>query len=122
MKNIADRSVERQVVIRMKAYAFLVDPCEGAEMIVYAENANKAKAKGAHFTDMEYTDIRIRRVPWADQYGDYDNIPPRAFIENGWWMYCCKCTGRVDSDSLGGYTTDGEPYCKYCKGVAHNEH
>ena len=64
---------------------------------------------------MEYTDIRVRRVPWADKYGSFDNIPPKAFISNGWWMFCCKCSGHVDADSLGGYTEDGKPYCKYCK-------
>jgi len=101
-------------VMQMKAYAFMYDEDEGVEMIVYAENANKAKAEGARFTDMEYTDIRVRRVPWADKYGSYDNIPPKAFIDNGWWMFCCKCSNHVDADSLGGYRKDGQPYCQYC--------
>ena len=102
-------------VMQMKAYAFMYDEDEGVEMIVYAENANKAKAEGACLTDMEYTDIRIRRVPWADKYGSFDNIPPKAFIDNGWWMFCCKCSGHVDADTLGGYREDGQPFCKYCK-------
>ena len=63
-------------------------------MIVYAENANKAKAEGARCTDRKYTDIRVRRVPWADKYGSFDNIPPKVFIDNGWWMFCCKCSGK----------------------------
>ena len=66
-----------------KAYAFMYNEDEGVEMIVYAENANKAKAEGARCTDMKYTDIRVRRVPWADKYGSFDNIPPKAFIDNG---------------------------------------
>ena len=61
-----------------------------------------------------YTDVRIRRVPWADKYGSSDNIPPKAFIDNGWWMFCCKCSAHVDADHLGGYRDDGQPYCQYC--------
>lgn len=36
-----------------KAYAFMYNEDEGVEMIVYAENANKAKAEGARCTDMK---------------------------------------------------------------------
>ena len=76
----------------MKAYAFMYDEDECVEMIVYAENANKAKAEGARLTDMEYTDILLAHK----QMVIYNDSKCQIYNLHG----SCKFDGRFDDKTL----------------------
>lgn len=101
----------------MKAWSVIVDPEEGASIIVWAETRGKAKTSAMKETDydMDYVDIRPRRAKWADGYSDMDDIPTEVYLENGWCWPCSECDCMMFKGDIGGYV-DGEPVCTECWG------
>lgn len=87
----------------MKAWQFDYDVWDGDCIIIYAETRNEAKAKvvdnANEYGDViKYKDVMIKRVPWADKYGDFDNIPKKILLRNGFDVPCERCGYRVYED------------------------
>ena len=86
-------------------------------LIVFAENASKARQVGWERMDAisadRYIDLRARREPWADMYAGTEDIPLRAYLENGWWWMCVECEDYVSIEDLGGMIGD-LPLCERC--------
>lgn len=93
---------------KLKAYKW-DDEYEGTTAIVYAESAGKAKAEIANDNDIAFTEVKVYRLPWADEYGDQENIPPEVYFEHGWSLWCHRCGNEVCEDEA---VIDGEAvYC-----------
>lgn len=99
----------------LKAYQH-DDEHEGTSTIVYAETAGKAKAEIADSNDsgLRFTEVRVYRVPWADEYGDWDNVPPEVLLEHGWMLPCWRCGKYALDDNEEMVVVDGKVYCKDC--------
>lgn len=87
----------------MKAYQFDYDDWNGYSTIIYAETRNKAKVEAVDYANtysdgIEYKDVRLKRVSWADKYGDFDNIPKKILLEHCWWFECERCGEPVYED------------------------
>ena len=88
--------------------------------IVFATTATEARRKAwsgeLDINADSYTDLRARRERWADVYADTEDIPIRAFLENGWWWTCYgpHCARHVDIEDIGGMTEQGDPLCDRC--------
>ena len=103
-----------------KAYR-VCDKAEDSDydmIIVMAHSASEARQIGWGYQDElgceEYTDLRAKREPWADQYAESGVIPLRAYLENGWYWCCFYCGSHVDIEDLGGVTEDDSPLCERC--------
>lgn len=85
--------------------------------IVFAVSPTEARHKAwsgeLDINADSYTDLRARRERWADAYADTEDIPIRAFLENGWSWTCYDCSRYVDIENVCGIT-DGEPLCELC--------
>lgn len=101
---------------KLKAYQW-DDEQEGTTTIVWAESAGKAKAEIANDNDIAFTEVKVYRLPWADKYGDMENIPPEVYLDNGWWLPCCKCASQVAGEDA--VIVGGDVYCKDCYEEAH---
>lgn len=86
----------------VKAYAVSENVSYEVSVLVFAENANHAKALAHGSGDMdsfEYVDMRARRAKWADGHEhDSDQDLIRLKIRNGWWYEIGEHT--IDSDNL----------------------
>lgn len=102
-----------------KAYVW-EEPQTGYEYIVYFDNRNQARAFFADEFQECYKDIKVYRLPWADQYGDADNIPAEAYFENGWWFECSTCGAHI-IEMNDFYRKDGGYCCKACYERRYNE-
>ena len=58
--------------------------------------------------EKKYTEVRVLRLPWADGYGDEDNIPIEVKFAHGWWLECNTC---------GGHITESEDFFMNDKGI-----
>lgn len=96
---------------KLKAYKW-DDEIDGTTIIVWAETAGKAKAYIADENDVAFVNVKVYRVPWADEYGAMERIPPEVYLDNGWWLACSKCGDTVLEDSA--VVVDGEVYCIEC--------
>lgn len=99
----------------MKAYEY--DDDDGMATIYYAETTGQAKYLVKYDYDIDFTDIRVRRAKWADEYGSMDEIPPIIFIKQGWGWDCLGCNKMLyedDFEEKRAITEDGEIYCKEC--------
>ncbi len=89
-----------------------------AQILVFAANASEARQIGWEYRDElrveEYTDLRTRREPWADQYAATERIPLRVYLEHGWEWECWDCGRRVGLYNIGGMTEDDQPLCVWC--------
>ena len=79
---------------KLKAYC-CEEPGTGWTKIEYFENVGQAKAWFANEFIEDFIDVRPRRLPWADEYGNEDNIPKEVFFEHGWWFECNTCGGHI---------------------------
>lgn len=74
----------------MKAYVFAnaadYDVDDISEKVTFAETAGKAKQDFSMETGIQYKDIRVRRLPWADEYESVDNIPVEQWLNHGWYL------------------------------------
>lgn len=106
---------------KLKAYQW-DDEHEGTATIVWAESAGKAKAEIANDNDIAFTEAKVYRAPWADEYGGWENVPPEVLLEHGWLLPCCRC-GKYDFDDEGDenmVVVGGDVYCKDCYEEAHH--
>lgn len=78
------------MAVALKAYEWR-NEFEGTMRMVYATNANEARMWISGEENIRYIDVKVHRLPWADQYGEEDNIPPKVCLENGWPVQCVKC-------------------------------
>ena len=83
--------------MKLKAYVW-DDEYNDKSHIVWATTPGKAKALLAAEHDEKFTELRVKRLPWADQYKDFNKIPAAEFFKHGWWMYCLNCGARVYED------------------------
>lgn len=97
---------------KLKAYAW-DDEQEGTTSIVWTETAGKAKAEIANDNDIAFTEAKVYRASWADEYGGWDNIPPEVLVEHGWMLPCHRC-GRYEFENEDMVVVNGNVYCKDC--------
>lgn len=95
----------------MKAYLY-DDEWDDSSTIYWAETAGQAKRCAADENGIPFTEIRVHRVPWADQYNDMDEIPPEVYWAHGWWLSCEKCGKHVYEGE--GCSTDKGVLCLNC--------
>lgn len=85
----------------MKAYYFAnnddFEIIDINEKITFAESPGKAKQDFSILTGIHFKDIRVQRMPWADQYGRVDKIPESDFLEHGWYFTCEICGENIES-------------------------
>jgi hypothetical protein len=89
--------------------AWSVKDGEG-EWIVFAEDEEHARLKGAYRFLPDSEDIEAERSPEWDKYLELGYVPPKAMIEAGWWFACDKCESRVDEDNEQEDEEDNEYY------------
>ena len=98
--------------MEMKAY-YYEDKEYGYGEIGYFDTRNQARK---HFADKhgeKYTEVRVLRLPWADGYGDEDNIPIEVKFAHGWWLECNTCGGYI-TESEDFFMNDKGYCCKGC--------
>lgn len=96
---------------KLKAYSW-DDEYEGTIAIVWAESAGKAKAEIANDNDIAFADVKVHRVPWADDYDDMESIPPEVYFKHGWLQACHECGMEVAEDEA--VIVDKAVYHKWC--------
>lgn len=97
--------------MKIKAYEW-DDEYRDESHVVWAATPGKAKALLASEYDREFTEIRVYRVPWADQYRSMDDIPAEEFLKNGWYLCCVKCGTHVYDDTA--VLTENKVLCVEC--------
>lgn len=68
--------------MKIKAYVW-DDEYNDKSHIVWATTPGKAKALLAAEHDEKFTELRVKRLPWADQYKDFNKIPAAEFFKHG---------------------------------------
>lgn len=101
--------------MKCKAYCFSnasdYDMDDISEEITFAETAGKAKQDFSIENGIPYKDIRVRRLPWADTYGDVDSIPVEELLNHGWYFTCDTCGAEIDD--IKDFHVNSKGYC--CK-------
>lgn len=97
--------------MKLKAYGWDDEDYDESH-VVWAATPGKAKALLASEHDREFTEMRVYRVPWADQYRSMDDIPAEEFLKNGWYLYCVKCGTHVYDDTA--VLTENKVLCVEC--------
>ena len=86
--------------MKSKAYCFSnasdYDIEDISEEVTFAETAGKAKQYFSMENGIHYKDIRVRRLPWADTYGDVDSIPVEEWLKHGLYFTCDTCGAEID--------------------------
>lgn len=96
----------------MKAY-YCEEESTGYGFIEWFETAGQAKAHFANEFQLRFTDVRPRRVPWADPYKNIEEIPLEVLFENDWWLECNSCGGQIcEIDDF--FTNERGYCCKRC--------
>ena len=96
---------------KLKAYMF--DDFYGYSHIDWFETAGKAKASFANEHGLGFCDVRVHRIPWADEYQSKGYVPPEVCLARGWWWTCYECGAQVTEEDVG--KIDGRNvYCKKC--------
>lgn len=78
----------------LKCYEVFDKNCDCGQVIVWAENSNKAKIEGMKndiFDWCEYTEMRANRKPQWDKYSETKRIPIQELLNNCWWFGCAIC-------------------------------
>lgn len=79
--------------------AFIVETDDPEETVVQFATTNvAARRHGAEQIGTDFECVSCKRLPWADQYAGTD-IPPAAFLANGWRYECATCGDSVDSQT-----------------------
>lgn len=100
--------------MKSKAYCFSNASdydIEDIEEVTFAETAGKAKQDFSMENGIHYKDIRVRRLPWADTYGDVDSIPVEEWLNHGWYFTCETCGAEIDD--IKDFHVNSKGYC--CK-------
>lgn len=97
--------------MNVKAYIW-GDEYNGESDIVWATTPGKAKALLDAEYEVEFTELRVKRLPWADKYGDIKRIPAEEFLIRGWWLHCSNCGIPVYKETA--VLTDTDVLCAKC--------
>lgn len=97
----------------MKAYIYEHD---GNSDIVWADTVGKAKYLISLESGEDFTQIRITRAAWADQYLDMELIPDEVYLQNGFGVMCKNCGKIVYQDEA--IIRNGYAYCVDCDKVS----
>lgn len=98
----------------MKAYTW-TDEDTGYSLIVWCDTAGQARRQIADSEAVDFIDVRVYRLPWADKYTSMDDIPLKEYFANGWQRSCSKCCELYYEEDL--IVTDTEIICKSCAGM-----
>ena len=103
--------------MKSKAYMFAnaagYDIDDLSEIVTFAETPGKAKQDFSMINGIHYKDIRVCRVPWADEYGSVNNIPAEEWFNHGWHFTCNIC-GEAIEDIADFYINSHGFCCKKC--------
>ena len=97
----------------LKAYSF-TDEQTGYDEIEWFETAGQAKRYFANENTLDFCDVRVYRVPWADEYWSKGYVPPEVCLAHGWWFECNRC-GRVVTEENLGEINGKDVYCDECR-------
>lgn len=97
---------------KLKAYVWHNDYDNGTCVIVWAETAGQAKRMVADESCLQFTEVRLRRLPWADNYRSMDEIPAEEYWEEGWYIPCNDCGKEVYEGE--GVEVGKTVYCHDC--------
>lgn len=97
----------------LKAYSF-TDEETGYTQIEWFETAGQAKRYFANENTLDFCDVRVYRVPWADEYQSKGEVPPEVCLAHGWWFECNRC-GRVVTEENLGEINGKDVYCDECR-------
>ncbi len=112
---------------QLKAYA--VHGYDAAA-IVFATNGATARRQGGIEIDAEFEEVEsCCRAHWADPFAETGQVPPMAFIENGWRISCGCCGRWIDQDGIDDEEeSNGEPMAPvavggwiYCNAACHDQ-
>lgn len=103
---------------KLKAYAW-DDEQEGTTTIEWFESAGKAKQYFASENELRFTEVRVYRVPWADNYRCMEAIPKELCWEHGWWWECNDCGNMICEDE--GVIVNNVVYCHGCWKIRKND-
>lgn len=95
----------------MKCYTY-DNVYEGTTELYWCETAGQARQYFANDNGVPFAWIRVRRVPWADKYGNVENIPAEEFWKHGWWLPCTDCGKQVFDEE--GKETEAGVLCFDC--------
>lgn len=79
--------------------AYQMDDDDGGSEIVFFANDQAA----CKFYDCDSVD----RAPEFDKWENEKFIPPLAYLEDGWFLYCTECERRSDDEEE--FDSEGEP-------------
>ena len=97
---------------KLKAYYF-EEPDTGYGRIGWFETVGHAKSYFACENDLNFCDVRVKRVPWADKYKSEEQIPPDVYLAHGWWLMCEECGAEITEYDV--YEIEGSRvYCEVC--------
>ena len=100
-------------VKNLKAYCF-TDEQTGYSQIEWFETAGQAKASFAGEHSLNFCDVHVYRVPWADEFQNKGEVPPEVCLAHGWWWTCCECGAQISEEEEG--EIDGmDVYCNKCR-------
>ena len=109
---VKDKAMIKENKPKLKAYSF-TDEQTGYGEIDWFENAGQARSFFASVQGLHFCDVRVYRVPWADEYWSKGEVPPEVCLAHGWWWACCECGAQVSEEDVG--KIDGyDVYCKEC--------
>lgn len=75
---------------KLKAFEW-VNSWDDGNPIVFTHTAGQAKAQIADEYDIDFVDINVKRLKWADRYANCAEIPIHAYLANSWWVPCSNC-------------------------------
>lgn len=96
----------------LKAYEWR-NEFEGTGHIIYAESANQARMWISGEENIRYIDVRVRHLPWADNYWNECDIPAKVLLENGWACQCYRCGTWIQGLDEA-HEVDEKFYCDDC--------
>lgn len=97
----------------LKAYIF-TDNQTGYDEIEWFETAGQAKRYFANENTLDFCDVRVYRVPWADKYQSQGEVPSEDLLAHGWWIECHQCGRDVTEENLG-EINGKDVYCNECR-------
>ena len=96
---------------KIKAYVWR-DEDAGTCQIVWKETAGQAKRRIADENSLQFTEVHVYRLPWADNYRSMDEIPAEVYWEEGWYIPCYDCGKEVYEGE--GVEVGKTVYCHDC--------
>lgn len=83
---------------------------EACHEIVFADSPSQAKYRSeAYGNGVPWTDITAKRAASFDQYVEAGKIPRSAYIADGWYFECDRCSCFSATNEIG-----DEVICDFC--------